>query len=99
MISDLIEACQPCLTAPLPRTLHYVDDSQPGLTTLRNRHVEVKGSSVRFQFRGKRGVEHNVSLNDRRLANLPKTRVRKGLDREEVALLLFLQALEEQDDH
>ncbi len=34
-----------------------------------------------------------------RLANLPKNRVRKGLDPEEVALLLFLQALEEQEDH
>lgn len=30
-----------------------------------------------------------------RLADLPSRRVRKGLDPEEVALLLFLQALEE----
>jgi DNA topoisomerase-1 len=30
---------------------------------------------------------------------LPRKRNRKGLDPEEVALLLFLQALEEQDDH
>lgn len=43
-----------------------------GLTTLRNRHVQVEGSTVRFQFRGKRGVEHNVSLRDRRLARLIK---------------------------
>ena len=51
----------------------YLRDNQSyGLTTLRNRHVEVKGSSIRFQFRGKRGVEHNVTLNDRRLANLLK---------------------------
>ena len=51
----------------------YLRDNQSyGLTTLRNRHVQVKGSSIRFQFRGKRGVEHNVSLNDRRLANLLK---------------------------
>ena len=34
-----------------------------------------------------------------RLASLPRKRNRKGLDPEEVALLLFLQALEEQDDH
>ena len=51
----------------------YLRDNQSyGLTTLRNRHVEVKGSTIRFQFRGKRGVEHNVTLRDRRLAALVK---------------------------
>jgi DNA topoisomerase I len=51
----------------------YLRDNQSyGLTTLRNRHVQVKGSTIRFQFRGKRGVEHNVTLNDRRLASLLK---------------------------
>jgi DNA topoisomerase-1 len=41
-----------------------------GLTTLRRRHVEVDGSSLRFSFRGKSGVEHNVALTDRRLAKI-----------------------------
>lgn len=41
-----------------------------GLTTLRQRHVQVEGNSLRFTFRGKSGVEHNVSLNDRRLARI-----------------------------
>ncbi len=41
-----------------------------GLTTLRRRHVEIEGSSLRFSFRGKSGVEHNVSLTDRRLAKI-----------------------------
>jgi DNA topoisomerase-1 len=41
-----------------------------GLTTLRDGHVEVKGSVVRFSFRGKSGVEHEVDLNDRRLARV-----------------------------
>jgi DNA topoisomerase-1 len=39
-----------------------------GLTTLRNRHVEVKGTSIRFHFRGKSGVEHKVTLRHPRLA-------------------------------
>ena len=39
-----------------------------GLTTLRNRHAKVRGSSIRFRFRGKSGQEHEVSLRDRRLA-------------------------------
>jgi DNA topoisomerase-1 len=41
-----------------------------GLTTLRQRHVQVKGSMVSFSFRGKSGVEHNVALSDLRLARI-----------------------------
>ena len=41
-----------------------------GLTTLRNAHVEVSGGRVRFAFRGKSGVEHEVDLDDRRLARV-----------------------------
>ncbi|MHA6197840.1 DNA topoisomerase IB [Pseudomonas wadenswilerensis] len=43
-----------------------------GLTTLRNRHVDVSGSTIRFHFRGKSGIEHEVSVNDRRLARIIK---------------------------
>src|SRR5213595_87104 len=43
-----------------------------GLTTLRNRHVEVIGSDVRFSFRGKSGKLHRVDLQDRRLARIIK---------------------------
>ncbi|HWA59251.1 MAG TPA: hypothetical protein VG692_18505 [Gemmatimonadales bacterium] len=41
-----------------------------GLTTLRGHHVEVKGSALRFTFRGKSGVKHSVALTDRRLARI-----------------------------
>jgi DNA topoisomerase I len=41
-----------------------------GLTTLRNRHVDVSGSMLRFEFRGKSGKEHSVELHDRRLARI-----------------------------
>jgi len=43
-----------------------------GLTTLRNRHVEVNGSAIQFQFRGKSGVEHQITVKDRRLARIIK---------------------------
>jgi len=43
-----------------------------GLTTLRNRHVEVIGSDVHFSFRGKSGKLHRVDLQDRRLARIIK---------------------------
>ena len=41
-----------------------------GLTTLRDQHVEVSGSTLRFQFRGKSGKSHDVELSDRRLARI-----------------------------
>ncbi len=39
-----------------------------GLTTLRNRHVKVGGNQIRFDFRGKHGVEHHIDLRSKRLA-------------------------------
>ncbi|MDO8413252.1 MAG: DNA topoisomerase IB [Gallionellaceae bacterium] len=41
-----------------------------GLTTMRKKHVRVQGTLLRFSFRGKSGVEHCISLNDRRLARI-----------------------------
>jgi len=41
-----------------------------GLTTMRNRHAEVNGASVRFKFKGKSGVRHDIDLKDRRLARI-----------------------------
>jgi DNA topoisomerase IB len=40
-----------------------------GITTLRNRHVRFEGNgTLRFRFRGKGGIEHDVGVADRRLA-------------------------------
>ena len=39
-----------------------------GLTTLRDRHVDVNGSKVRFEFKGKSGRSHTISVNNRKLA-------------------------------
>jgi DNA topoisomerase I len=41
-----------------------------GLTTLRDRHVAVRGETVAFRFRGKSGVAREVDLHDRRLASI-----------------------------
>jgi len=41
-----------------------------GLTTLRNRHVQVSGDRIRIRFRGKAGKEHDLSLEDRRIASV-----------------------------
>jgi DNA topoisomerase-1 len=41
-----------------------------GLTTMRDRHVDIEGSSVRFHFVGKSGKQHQITLSDRRLAKI-----------------------------
>jgi DNA topoisomerase I len=41
-----------------------------GLTTLKNRHVEVDGSEVRFHFVGKSGKEWSAKIKDRRVAKI-----------------------------
>jgi DNA topoisomerase I len=43
-----------------------------GLTTLRDQHVDISGSTLRFEFRGKSGKEHSVEVHDRRLARIVK---------------------------
>jgi DNA topoisomerase I len=43
-----------------------------GLTTMRNKHVDVEGANVRFKFQGKSGKRHTIDLNDRRLARIVK---------------------------
>jgi DNA topoisomerase I len=48
------------------------DNGSFGLTTLRNRHVKVEGSSLRFEFRGKSRIHHSVSVTDRRVARIVK---------------------------
>lgn len=47
-----------------------------GLTTLRARHVDVSGSRIQFEFRGKSGIAHRVVLSEARLARI----VRRLLD-------------------
>jgi DNA topoisomerase-1 len=43
-----------------------------GLTTMRDRHVRVRGSEMRFEFRGKSGKLHKIQLQDPRLAKVVK---------------------------
>lgn len=41
-----------------------------GLTTLLNRHAKVEGSELKFKFRGKSGIQHEVKIRDRRVAKI-----------------------------
>ena len=46
------------------------DNRSFGLTTMRDGHVQITGSKVKFLFRGKSGVEHALALDDKRLAKI-----------------------------
>lgn len=48
------------------------DNHSYGLTTMRNRHVAVRGKKLCFTFRGKAGKQHEISLYDRQLARIVK---------------------------
>jgi DNA topoisomerase-1 len=49
----------------------YAEENESfGLTTMRNRHVRVKGARVEFRFRGKSGKFHNIAVDDPRLARI-----------------------------
>ncbi len=51
----------------------YAQENQSfGLTTLRNKHVRVQGENVKFEFKGKSGIEHSVSVANPKIAKIIK---------------------------
>ncbi|HEY4343983.1 MAG TPA: DNA topoisomerase IB [Parvibaculum sp.] len=44
-----------------------------GLTTLRNSHVRIEGTNLRFQFKGKSGKTWRLQISDRRIAKLVRS--------------------------
>ena len=55
----------------------YAKESQHyGLTTLRRKHVEVDGSEMVFSFEGKSGIQHALSITDKRIAKI----IQRGQD-------------------
>lgn len=46
------------------------DNNSFGLTTLRNRHLAIRGAELRFRFTGKSGRAWTLSLEDRRVARI-----------------------------
>lgn len=49
---------------------YAADNGSFGLTTMRGRHVAVKGSTIRFQFVGKHGKLHDCEIDDPHLARI-----------------------------
>lgn len=63
-----------------------------GITTLHNHHAKVKGALIRFDFRGKSGIEHAIAVRDSKLAkivrkcqDLPGQELFSYLDEEDIA--------------
>ncbi|MEO1637172.1 MAG: DNA topoisomerase IB [Cyanobacteria bacterium J06631_9] len=61
----------------LDRTLIRVGNTQYakknksyGVTTLRDRHVDIDNKAVHFHFIGKSGIEHDITLKDKKLAKV-----------------------------
>ncbi len=53
--------------------MDYVKQNKSyGLTTLRDKHVDVEGGELKFEFKGKSGKKWNLRFRDRRIARIVK---------------------------
>jgi DNA topoisomerase-1 len=43
-----------------------------GITTLKDKHVAIAGDTIRFSFKGKKGISHDITLKSKRLARIVK---------------------------
>jgi DNA topoisomerase-1 len=43
-----------------------------GLTTLKDKHVNINGDNLHFSFKGKKGVQHDITLRNKKLARIVK---------------------------
>lgn len=43
-----------------------------GLTTLKDKHVKITGNGLKFTFKGKKGVHHDIDLKSKKLAGIVK---------------------------
>ncbi len=43
-----------------------------GLTTLRNQHVQILGDTLKFRFKGKSNQQHEITIQDKKLARILK---------------------------
>jgi len=71
----------------------YARENQSyGLTTMRDKHVEIDGAKVHFHFKGKSGKVHSIDVQDKQLARI----VKKCRD---VPGYELFQYIDEQGDH
>lgn len=44
-----------------------------GLSTLKDKHVNINGNELRFCFKGKKGIEHTIHIKNKKLATIVQT--------------------------
>lgn len=54
-------------------TSYAKENGSFGLTTLHDEHVNIHGDMIRFVFTGKKGVQQDIELHDKRLARMVKS--------------------------
>jgi DNA topoisomerase-1 len=50
--------------------LYAEENDSYGLTTILNEHAKVRGSKVKLSFRGKSGIDHDISFVDKKLSKI-----------------------------
>jgi DNA topoisomerase-1 len=51
-------------------SVYEKENGSYGLTTLKDKHVSIKGSELKLSFVGKKGIHHSISLESKQLANI-----------------------------
>lgn len=53
-------------------SVYEKENGSYGLTTLKDSHIKISGTTVHISFRGKKGIHHSISLNNKKLARIVK---------------------------
>ena len=53
-------------------SIYEKENGSYGLTTLKDKHVTIKGDNLKLSFIGKKGIHHSISLQSKRLARIVK---------------------------
>jgi len=66
----LVVSLMQCTCIRIGNSFYEKMNGSFGLTTLKDQHVKISGQSLKFSFKGKKGVYHDVTLRSRKLAKM-----------------------------
>lgn len=66
----LVVSLMQCTCIRIGNSVYEKLNGSFGLTTLKDQHVSISGSSIKFSFKGKKGIYHDISLKSKKLAKL-----------------------------
>jgi DNA topoisomerase I len=59
-----------CTCIRIGNSVYEKENGSFGLTTLKDQHVKIDGQQMKFSFKGKKGIYHNISLKSKKLAKI-----------------------------